>query len=148
MEYQPRKINDNDLENLLELYKHLHPDDTNTAEDSLKKSWKQITTNENFFRYFVVEHNNAIIASCCISIIPNVTRRGRPYALIENVITHPEHRRKGFGTLVLNEAIQYAQEQHCYKIMLLSDFKREEAHAFYNSLGFDENNKKGFILTL
>ena len=146
MKYQPRTLNENDLERLLELYKHLHPDDYNMQETALQKSWAQITANKNLFRYFVIDDNDTLITSCCVSIIPNLTRGGRPYALIENVITHPDYRRKGAGTLVIQKAVQYAQEQDCYKIMLLSEYTRKEAHAFYRSLGFDDNAKKGFIL--
>ncbi len=148
MELVPRKLKENDLKKLLELYRHLHPDDPEISKEALGKSWTQIMGHESFLRYIVLENKNALVASCCVSVIPNLTRSGRPYALIENVITHPDYRRKGAGAQVIKAAIEYAAERNCYKIMLLSDFARKEAHAFYKSLGFNDNSKKGFLLKL
>ena len=79
---------------------------------------------------------------------PNLTRNQRPYALIENVVTHRDYRRRGFGKVVIDKAINYAKEKDCYKIMLLSDSSRTEAHRFYESLGFDGNAKAGFLMRL
>jgi GNAT superfamily N-acetyltransferase len=76
----------------------------------------------------------------------NLTRQQRPYAVIENVITHQDYRKKGYGTLVMEKAVDYAKRENCYKIMLLSSSSRKDAHQFYERLGFDGSSKKGFQL--
>jgi hypothetical protein len=43
-------------------------------------------------------------------------------------------------------AIDYAQECNCCKACLLSYAYREEAHKFYESLGFDGDLKRGFVI--
>ena len=37
-------------------------------------------------------------------IIPNLTRGLRPYAFVENVVTHADYRGKGYATACLNYA--------------------------------------------
>jgi GNAT superfamily N-acetyltransferase len=59
-----------------------------------------------------------------------------------------KYRRKGYGKELLQNAIDRARRHNCYKIMLLSNADRKEAHEFYKSLGFDAKSKTGFLLHL
>jgi len=71
-----------------------------------------------------------------------------PYMLIENVVTAPQYRRKGYGRALLQNAMDLARRHNCYKIMLLSNAGRKEAHGFYMSLGFEGKSKIGFQMRL
>lgn len=66
-----------------------------------------------------------------------------PYALIENVVTHPDQRNAGHGKAILAEAATLAWAAHCYKVMLLTGSQRPAVHSFYLSAGF-EQSKTGF----
>lgn len=138
-----RFAENNDLDKLLDLYKELNPDDQPLNSKIAKDIWDKSLTSD-YIKYIVGIDDNSIVASCNIVIILNLTRSGRPYGVIENVITNSKYRRKGIGREVIDYAIQYAQRNNCYKVVLLSSSKRVEAHRFYESIGFDGNSKKGF----
>jgi GNAT superfamily N-acetyltransferase len=140
-----RYIKKSEMDDLLTLYTHLHRKDTPLPEKSrLLSIWEEITTN-SLLHYFVVEYENKIVSSCTLSIIPNLTRSGRPYGLIENVVTHTDYRRKGFGSEVLRGALKVAWEKNCYKVMLLTGSKDPAIHQFYANAGFQQGVKTGFI---
>lgn len=69
---------------------------------------------------FVGIAENAIVASCTLVVIPNLTRGAQPYGLIENVVTHASYRRRGYGKQLLRTAITSAWQVDCYKVMLLT----------------------------
>lgn len=71
---------------------------------------------------------------------------GKPFAMIEHVITKEEHRRKGLSRSVLEYAIALAWQKGCCKIMLLSGEQLKGAHALYESVGFKSDVEKGFVL--
>ncbi|MCJ8140685.1 GNAT family N-acetyltransferase [Falsirhodobacter halotolerans] len=78
-----------------------------------------------------------IVASVTLAVIPNLTRGGRPFGVIENVVTHADHRRQGHGAAVLRAAIDAAWAARCYKILLATGSTEVAAHRFYESMGFD-----------
>lgn len=148
MEIVIRELQKNDLKKLMMLYRTLHPNDENIINQSILENFDEMQRNPHFTKYFVIELSDKIIASCCISVIPNLTRGGKPYAVIENVITDPDYRRNGYGTKIMKHAIDYARQSNCYKVMLLSNAKRKAAHQFYEKLGFDPEDKNGYIVKL
>ena len=142
-----RKIKETDLEKLLVLYKHLHTEESAVENADIKAAWKNILQHD-FFTYFVIEYEGILVSSCNITIIPNLTRAGRSIGLIENVVTHSNYRKKGFGRAVIETALDYAKSKNCYKVMLLSNAQRLEAHKFYESLGFKSENKVGYVIKI
>jgi len=139
-------LSKNELFSLLELYRQLNSNDEKTDESAAKNIFENIEKQN--IKYFVAKENGKIIASCYICVIPNLTRGGKSIGFIENVITDKDYRKRGIGKKIMENAIQYAKEQNCYKVILQSGNERTEAHEFYKSLGFDGESKKGFELRL
>jgi len=134
-----------DLDDLLALYAHLHETDTPLPDRPVVESvWRELAANPGY-RYYGGFVDDALVSSCTLTIIPNLTRGCRPYGVIENVVTHVAHRRQGFAKAVLLEGLKEAWAADCYKVMLLTGRKDEATYRFYESVGFDRNGKQAFI---
>ncbi|TCK98036.1 L-amino acid N-acyltransferase YncA [Natranaerovirga hydrolytica] len=146
--YNIRLIQKEELQGLLDLYRHLDNGDP-VLEDSvtLQKLWHSIYLDPNLY-YIVAEKESLLVSTCTISIIKNLTRNMRPYGLIENVVTHSEYRNQGLGKKVLKKAVEIAKKNNCYKVMLLTGSKKQETLNFYKSAGFKDDLKTGFIIKL
>ena len=131
-----------DVEALLALYTELNPgDELLSAADAVERL-------EHLARYpgsgvLVGIVGDEIVTSCTLIVIPNLTRGGRSYGLIENVVTHSAWRRQGFGKRILRRAVEMAWESDCYKVMLMTGSQTPSTLAFYEAAGFSQN-KTGF----
>ena len=139
-----READKNDLEEILQLYLYLHEESIPADTEHLRNTWKNIINDSNH-HLIVCEVDDVIVASCVCVIIPNLTRNVRPYAFVENVVTHGEHRKKGYATACLDFARQIAKEHHCYKMMLLTASKEESTLNFYRNAGYNSSDKTAFI---
>lgn len=133
-----------DLQGLLELYLFLHEENIPPDSEHLRSTWQQIMEDSNH-HLIVCELEGKIVSSCVCVIIPNLTRNVRPYAFAENVVTHGEHRGKGYATECLNYAKKLAEEAGCYKIMLLTGSKNPKTLNFYENAGYNSSDKTAFI---
>ena len=89
-----REIRKNELVSLLELYLYLHEKEVPEMTEHLKSTWNTIIEDKNH-HIIVKEVDGRIVSSCVCVIIPNLTRNIRPYAFVENVVTHSAYRGKG-----------------------------------------------------
>ena len=102
-----------DLEELLQLYLYLHEQTVPALSEYLLSAWNRILEDEN--HHLIVKIvDGRIVSSCVCVIIPNLTRNVRPYAFVENVVTHGDYRGKGYATECLHLC-----ERHCGKEKLL-----------------------------
>ncbi len=90
---------------------------------------------------FVLEARGKIVGTAALSVVPNVSHRGTPYAIIENVVVDAKARSKGYGELLMRHAIEEARRASCYKVSLTSNKRRTEAHRFYERLGFARSHE-------
>ncbi len=84
----------------------------------------------------VAESNGAIVGSYCLYICPNLSRGGRPFGVIENVIVSAASRHQGIGKALMKHAQESAVAADCYKLMLNTGCLRQENHLFYMACGF------------
>jgi GNAT superfamily N-acetyltransferase len=97
------------------------------------------------YAYFGGFIGEELVSTCALAVIPNLTRGCRPYGVIENVVTHASHRRRGYGTALLRAALARAWREGCYKVMLMTGRKDDETFHFYRSAGFDSDEKQAFV---
>ena len=139
-----REVCENELKDLLELYLHLHQTNVPELSEHLSKTWETILQDENH-HIIVKVIDGKIVSSCVCVVIPNLTRNVRPYAFIENVVTHKEHRGRGYATACLDYAKEIAEKENCYKMMLLTGSKKESTIKFYERAGYNSSDKTAFI---
>lgn len=139
-----REARSEDLAQILELYLHLHETAVPEESEDLRRAWAKIMNDEDH-HLIVCEEDGKIVSSCVCVIIPNLTRGVRPYAFVENVVTHADHRGKGCATACLDYARELARKANCYKMMLLTGSKSPETLDFYRSAGYNSTDKTAFI---
>lgn len=142
-----RRADPGDLAGVAALLPQLNPEDEVASPTSLEDSWGRIVSNP-CLSYLVAEKDGVIVGACLLAILPNLTRSTRPFGLIENVVVDDGHRRMGIATRLLEHAKSIAKESGCYKLMLMSNNKRVEAHRLYENVGFEKASKAGFDLRL
>ena len=139
-----REIHQNELNQLLQLYTHLHETTVPEESEHLAQTWQTIMQDSN--HHIIVKIvDGQIVSSCVCVIIPNLTRGVRPYAFIENVVTHKDYRGKGYAKECLNFAKEIAMQMNCYKMMLLTGAKEEATLNFYKNAGYNSTDKTAFI---
>ena len=139
-----REIYGNELNKLLELYLCLHEETVPEMSENLADTWASILRDGNH-HIIVNEADGRIVSSCVCVVIPNLTRNVRPYALIENVVTHADYRGRGFASACLDYAREIAKKANCYKIMLLTGAKEESTLRVYRNCGYNSTDKTAFI---
>ena len=139
-----REAVQSDLDAILELYLFLHEDRVPEKDEHLRETWMQIIQDPNH-HLIVNVVDDKIVSSCVCVIIPNLIRNVRPYAFIENVVTHEDYRGKGYAGECLEYARQIAEKENCYKMMLLTGSKKQETLRFYEKNGYNSSDKTAFI---
>ncbi len=138
-----REITRDDLDALLELYLHLHEKTIPAHDKHLEETWEAIL-GDNKYHIIVNETDGKIVASCTMIIVPNLTRTVRPYALIENVVTHADYRKRGYASECLAYARKLADKENCYKLMLTTGSKDPATLRFYENAGYSSKDKTAF----
>ena len=131
-----------DVEPLLDLYEFLSSDAERCPIDLARANLRKIS-NYTGSAVFLGEVGVACVATCTLIIVPNLTRGGTPYGLIENVVTHEDYRDNGYGKRILADAVDHAWENGCYKVMLSTGSSKPDVLSFYESAGF-EQSRTGF----
>ena len=138
-----RLANPDDLSGILTLYRQLNPGDPLLDTAAAEKVWSALLSC-GLTTVFVADTAGQPVSSCTLAIVPNLSRGARPYAVIENVVTHADHRRSGLGSAVLRAALDKAWGADCYKVLLATGSRRESTLRFYEGAGFQRDAKTYF----
>ena len=139
-----REARQEDMKQVLELYLHLHEKSIPDETEQLLQVWNRIVSDPDH-HLIVYEHEGKIVSSCVCVIIPNLTRDVRPYAFVENVVTHSEYRGRGYASACLEYAAKTAEKSGCYKMMLLTGSKKKSTLDFYTKAGYNSSDKTAFV---
>jgi GNAT superfamily N-acetyltransferase len=142
-----RDIIDDDFEILTELIKELgYPSNKNNISERLYK----IKSNKDY-KTLVAEVDGKVVGFIGLCKLYAYEYDGE-YVRIISLVVNENYRDKGIGTKLLKSGEKWAINEGAIAIALNSGIKREKAHEFYNSNGYnikgysfskslDENNK-------
>src|SRR6478609_2930894 len=85
-----------DLRELLGLYRHLTPEMPELSDDLAQSRWREILAVDHV-AVFITEADKVLVASVTLITAPNLMRGATPHGFLENVVTHVDHRRQGYG---------------------------------------------------
>jgi GNAT superfamily N-acetyltransferase len=140
-----REAREEDLPALVVLLGQLDPDNPDREDVSrpVPQTYPKALGGivEQGHRVLVLEEDDQIAGTLALYMVPNVSHRGTPFAVIENVVVDDGHRAKGYGKLLMERAEELAREAGCYKVVLTSNARRTDAHRFYDGLGYQRSHQ-------
>lgn len=132
-----------DLNAILRLYAELRPHDPIFLRTAAEEAWMSILSSSDVL-IIVAEVNSEVVSTAMIVFFSTLAQQGRPFGVVEHVITTQKYRRCGIGKEVMNFLLKAARERNSYKVTLLSEVKNNNAHQFYESLGFKGDLERGY----
>ncbi|KPK77391.1 MAG: acetyltransferase [candidate division Zixibacteria bacterium SM23_73] len=134
-----REATDGDLPAILSLY--AQPDVDNGKVLSIEQAQKIFARIRSYpeYRIYIAKTEDKIIGTFALLIMDNLAHMGAPSGIVEDMVVDPSWQGKGIGKQMMEFARECCRERGCYKLALSSNLKREIAHRFYESLGFQRH---------
>ena len=134
-----RQARPEDLDALLELYRQLShvPEPLNTPEAS---GAMRLMLGHPGMHLVVAELDGVVVGTVTVVLVPNLTHSARPWAQLENMVVHEDHRRERIGHRLIAHCEDITSKAGCYKVQLQSSHPRKAAHAFYEQEGFSPSS--------
>ena len=91
------------------------------------------------FRLLVAAIAGEVVGTYTLQILDKLGKRGTPAGVVEDVAVRPACQGQGIGRATMEHARDACRRAGCYKLALSSNLRREDAHRFYDSLGFERH---------
>lgn len=138
-----REAESGDLDALLELYSFLYGNSVLKKDKGTISTWNRMLTDQ-FYHIIVAEEDGKLVSTCMVVIVQNLSFEHRPYAIIDNIVTHSDFRAQGLATACLQEAQKIAEKAGCFKITLSTSSRLPSTHKFYERLGYNKEGLTAF----
>ena len=134
-----RLATEDDVLDLVRLYEQLAEDRpaARPATAAVARHLMPVIAGQAGRTLLVAVDGERVVGTADLVVVPNLTHGGDPWAIVENVVVDAVERRRGVGRILFAEIARRCDDAGCYKVQLLSRKHRDEAHAFYRSLGFE-----------
>jgi GNAT superfamily N-acetyltransferase len=134
MTIRPARVSN--YQNALTLYRLLNP----KAKCSFE-SFQSFLNRKDQYVFLAEDEAGQVLGLIEWTVWPEVPAFPWPVCFIQNVIVHPDHRRKGAGTALLNRAGTWAKEQGIRILHVQTDKEgNDAAQSFYSRNGFEAKN--------
>jgi GNAT superfamily N-acetyltransferase len=98
-------------------------------------AFEQIESDLNH-ELIVAEHNGEVIGTLHLMFLPSISFQGRLRAQIESVRVDKQFQSQGIGSAMMQWSMQRAKQRGAHVVQLTTHKSREDAHRFYERLGF------------
>ena len=142
-----RQASTSDLPSILQLYADVLDKGKVLSVPEAEALFLKMSNYPNY-KVYVAELDNQVVGTFALLIMDNLAHQGTPSGIVEDVAVQENLQGKGLGRQMMKYDIQDCSEAGCYKLVLSSNQKRVEAHAFYESLGFDKHGFSFLVPTL
>jgi GNAT superfamily N-acetyltransferase len=114
-------------------------DDFTPDQEAQQRGLALILEQPSRGRIFVVRNETRIIGM--VNLLFTIsTAMGGFVILMEDVVVHPAHRGQGYGTMLLDQVIEFARQKDFKRITLLTDKISAESQNFFRKNGFEYSN--------
>lgn len=131
-----RIAEEKDLPKILELYSQPAMDDKQVLEINEARTIFNKMKSYPDYHIYVAEMDDKIVGTFALAIMDNLAHMGSKSGLIEDVVVSQSLQDQGIGKQMMKYAIGLCKEKSCYKVCLSSNLKRQNAHKFYENIGF------------
>lgn len=139
MSVQIRQADSSDVPAILALYAQIDfNNDAVLSEVEAQKIFAEFARYPSY-RLFVAMDAAQVVGSYALLVMHNMAHGGMPSAVVEDVVVSSALQGRGIGRQMMSHAKELAKAAGCYKLALSSNRARHAAHAFYESLGFDQH---------
>ena len=133
-----------DLSSLLALFQVSEVSAAAQPHERAESIWQDTLARQGTY-LFVADDRDRIAATCMLITAPNLLREGRRHGFLENVVSHPELRRRGHGTAVVQAALAHAWTVDCHHVLMQSGRADPGVHRFYEALGFQPGLRIAYV---
>lgn len=142
-----REATAEDLPAVLALYAQPGLDDGEVlSPEQAREVFVQFARYPSYRLFVACAADGCVLGSYALLVMHNLAHRGAPSAIVEDVVVDQACRSQGIGRQMMEHARTMARAAGCYKLALSSNQRRERAHAFYDSLGFQRHGIS-FVIT-
>jgi len=107
----------------------------NPLLESYIKAFEEIDADKNN-ELIVALNDDEIVGTLQITFTPSISFQGGKRATVESVRVDEKYRGQGIGKELMRWAIERARKENCVAMQLTTNAERQDAHRFYESLGF------------
>jgi len=97
-------------------------------------------TNDPNHEMIVAELDGEVIGTLHLMFLPSISYQGGIRAQVESVRVVQRLRGQGIGAEMMKWAMERARQRGCHLMQLTSHKSREDAHRFYEKLGFTKSH--------
>jgi GNAT superfamily N-acetyltransferase len=129
-----------DLDELSDLLGELFSEESDFRPNKEKqlRGLRLIFEQPNRGRVFVLRRNKAIVGM--INLLFTIsTAEGGFVILLEDLVVHKQFREQGYGSKLLEHAINFARQKNFLRITLLTDRPELRSQAFFRRHGFQDS---------